>query len=299
MIDFISLFDDYSVDYALEGPNVGNNFIGIHCPWCGDSSYHGGVPRNGNSRFSCWRCGGHSLEATLERVMGVKNIHEVLGKYEDSMNTNMSLPERVLIHPERKVRVPGGALQWYHKKYLERRRYDPDKIVLDYKVLGTEPTEKGGARLYFPITHKNEVVSYQGRAITPNAYYRYMTASPDEEKVFHKSILYNLDSCNSDMVVMVEGVFDAMRLGKEDVCASFGTSFMPEQLLHLKPYSRVFMLYDSEGPAQEKAKKAASMIANITDGDVYNLDLGTGGDPDDLSNDDAVALMKELRRRTF
>ena len=52
MIDYLQLFDDYAVDYALEGKNFGNNFIGIHCPWCNDSSYHGGVPKDGSEKFS-------------------------------------------------------------------------------------------------------------------------------------------------------------------------------------------------------------------------------------------------------
>ena len=51
MIDYISLFEDYSVDYALEGSNIGNNYIGLHCPWCDDTSYHGGVPRGGTRAF--------------------------------------------------------------------------------------------------------------------------------------------------------------------------------------------------------------------------------------------------------
>ena len=119
------------------------------------------------------------------------------------------------------------------------------------------------------------------------------------KKRFHKHVLYNIDNCKSDTVVMVEGIFDVMRLGKYDVCASFGTSFMAEQLLLLKPYKRIFMLYDSEGPAQEKAKKAANMITNITRGEVYNVNLGTGGDPDDLSNEDAEETNEGFERENL
>ena len=51
MLDYITLFEDYGVDYATEGPNVGNNYIGIMCPWCGDTSYHGGVPKKVHINF--------------------------------------------------------------------------------------------------------------------------------------------------------------------------------------------------------------------------------------------------------
>lgn len=295
MLDYISLFEDYGVDYATEGPNVGNNYIGIMCPWCGDTSYHGGVPKNGQHKFSCWRCGGHSLEATLSRLTGIKDIQAVLSKYDDGASL-LQTEQRILVHPERKVLVPGNELEWYHKKYLESRHYDPEYIIREYKVRGTTPPDT--PRVYFPIFYNGEVVSYQGRAINKDAYLRYMTAPPDEEKVFHKSILFNIDNCTNDTVVMVEGVFDALRLGKHDVCASFGTSFMPEQLLLLKPYKRIFMLYDSEIPAQEKAKKAANMIANISGGEVYNVNLGEG-DPDELSDEDARKLMNDLRRKVY
>jgi hypothetical protein len=297
MLDYLTFFEDYGIDYATEGPNVGNNYIGVMCPWCGDTSYHGGVPKNGQHKFTCWRCGGHSLEATLSRMTGLKDIQSILSKYDDGAST-FNTEQRVLVHPERKVVVPGGDLEWYHRKYLEKRRYDPDYLIREYKVKGTTPTSEQGTRVYFPIYYGGEVVSYQGRSIRDDAYLRYLTASPDEEKVFHKSILFNLDNCKSETIVMVEGVFDALRLGKYDVCATFGTGFMPEQLLLLKPYKRIFMLYDSEIPAQEKAKKAANMIANISGGEVYTVNLGEG-DPDELSDDDAKKLMNDLRRKVY
>lgn len=298
MIDYISLLEDYSVDYSLDGANVGNTYIGLHCPWCDDTGYHGGVPRAGYRSFSCWKCGSHSVEAALSRILGIRNIAEILAKYEDD-SIQVQSRDRHLIYPDRKVIVPGGKLEWYHKKYLAGRRYDPDIVERDFSIQGTEPLSSEGPRVYFPIVYNKEVISYQGRSIRKETKYKYLVASPDYEKRFHKSMLYNIDNCTDDTVVMVEGIFDVMRLGKYGVCASFGTSFMPEQLLLLKPFKRIFMLYDSEGPAQEKARKAGAMITNITRGDVYNIDLGTGGDPDDLSNDDAVKLMADLRRRSF
>jgi len=85
MIDYIKLFDDYNVDYATEGKNVGRDFIGLHCPWCGDSSYHGGVPKNGSEVFRCWRCGGHGLKQSLSIIMGIREIDMVLDNYRDSV----------------------------------------------------------------------------------------------------------------------------------------------------------------------------------------------------------------------
>ena len=296
MIDFVRMFDDYSIDYALEGKNVGQSFVGVHCPWCDDSSYHGGVPRDGGERFSCWRCGSHPFKQTLSIILGAKNVDSILDMYrDDSIDEIIKVP---VVSGVSHVTVPGGPLQWYHKKYLEGRRYDPDKLSAVYGVTGTEPYSEYGARVYFPIRFKGETVSFQGRSIREDAYYRYLTAKPEEEKIFHKHLLYNLDLCTDDYIVLVEGVFDALRLGN-GACATFGTSYLTEQLLHLKPYKRVFMLYDSEPVAQAKAKKAGDTISHMIRGGVYILDIGQGHDPDDLSDEDARVLMSDIRRVVY
>lgn len=297
MIDYLQLFDDYAIDYALEGKNVGNNFIGIHCPWCNDSSYHGGVPKDGSEKFSCWRCGTHSVRATLAVILHVKNIDTILQSYDGGSDLHRHL-HRQTTGGVNHVTVPGDTLQWYHEKYLVKRRYDPDYLVAKYKVQGTTPYEtdfKMRSKVIFPISYNQEIVSYQGRSIRDDAVYRYITAPPEEEKIFHKHLLYNLDYCKEDWVVMVEGVFDALRLG-DNACATFGTTFLPQQLLLLKPYKRIYMLYDNEFNAQEKARKAASMLSSIVDGEVYVTDIGQGKDPDDLSDDDARYVMNEFRR---
>jgi len=295
MIDYLQLFQDYSVDFKESGKNVGQGFIGLNCPWCDDSSHHGGVPKDGSSRYTCWRCGTHSLNSTLEKILCVKNIESLLEVYTDG--NVVAAPKKIITHAT-EVTVPGGELQWYHRNYLKTRNYDPDELISKYHIKGTTPTSKFGNRIYFPIFYKNEIVSYQGRSIDKHAYLRYLTAKPEEEKIFHKHILFNLDNANEDFIVLVEGVFDAIRLG-DGACATFGTSFMREQLLLLKNYKRIFMLYDTEFFAQKKSKSAANDVAHITDSDVYTVDLNTIGDPDNLSADDVKYVMNEFRRKIY
>lgn len=297
MINYLELFNDYNVDYALEGKNVGSEFIGVHCPFCGDTSYHGGVPRDGSHAFSCWRCGSHNIYDALNYILGVPNSFNILASYTDDT------PQ---LHTENKkkhttvntVHVPGETIKWYHRKYLEQRRYDPDELIQKYHITGTAPGSTYGKRIYFPIIYKNEIVSYQGRSIDKNPYLKYLTAEPEKEKVFHKHILFNYDNATSDFIVLTEGLFDALRLG-DGACATFGTNFMREQLLLLRPYNRIFLLYDNEFFAQQKAVKAIQNITNICTGSVYQISTDTTGDPDDLSNDDAKYLMNELRRTYY
>ncbi len=293
MIDYISLFEDYGVEYALEGPNVGTQFIGVLCPWCSDVSFHGGFPRNGAERYTCWRCGTHSVKATLTRLTGVRDIEQILKGYDDGMSHVVKSTKEY--REDFTVTVPGGPLAQYHKNYLVGRRYDPEYLEAKYFLRGTHPLSSEGNRIYAPVIFRNEIVSYQGRAIN-GATPKYKAAHPSQEKLSHKHTLYNIDNCKSDFIVLVEGVYDVFRLG-DNSAATFGTAFSEHQIVLAKDYDRVFMLYDSEGDAQQRAKDASQLIATLVK-DVAIVDIGEG-DPDDLSDDDARALMKDLGGKIF
>ena len=43
----------------------------------------------------------------------------------------------------------GAELQWYHKTYLENRRYDSEFVEKEFGVKGTDPLSKDGPRVYF------------------------------------------------------------------------------------------------------------------------------------------------------
>lgn len=296
MIDYIRLLDDYGAPYALEGPNVGTQFIGVNCPWCDDDSFHGGLPRNGMERYTCWRCGGHNVKYTLSRILGIPNIEEILRLYDDGFVSDVVTREVDTYRPDYTVVMPGGPLEWYHRKYLESRRYDPSFLERKYGLTGTHPLSDYGSRVYAPIYHKGELVSFQGRAVMKGVEPKYMAARPSEERMLHKHVLYNQDNCTKDFIVLVEGVYDVFRLG-DNAAATFGTAFSPHQLLHVKQYDRVFMLYDSEGDAQARAKDAAGLMATLVP-DVAIVDIGQG-DPDDLGDDDAAKLMAEIGRKVF
>jgi DNA primase len=135
-------------------------------------------------------------------------------------------------------------------------------------------------------------VSFQGRDITNKQKTRYKACNKEDEAVFHKDILYNLDNCQKETIVVVEGIFDAVRIGN-DCAATFGTEWTIEQFILLRNrFKRIFVIYDNEREAQNKAIKLA-MGLNALGKDVENFKLD-GGDPADLSPDDVLCLRKEL-----
>lgn len=304
--DLTSFCDAQNVMYVVEGKNVSSSgeYLGINCPFCGDTGFHGGW-RYADAGFTCWRCGYHSTKDLLQMLIpGHPHPYTVLNQYGgvDNQAAVTKLMEHS-VKPELKINydlvaldLPGTTMDWYHRQYLAERGYDADKLEVDYHLLGTTPAYKYGSRIVIPIYYQNSVVSWQTRAIDKRSSLRYITAKPEEERIFHKHLLYNIDKCVGDSVIVVEGVFDVFRLGPNNVCASFGTSFLPEQLLHLKNKRRVFMLFDTDDlRAQQKARTAASMLQSLGVQEVYNVDLGAGqGDPGDLDDDQASYLVKQL-----
>ncbi len=101
-----------------------------------------------------------------------------------------------------------------------------------------------------------------------------------------------MDNCNKDTIAVVEGFFDVMRIG-DDCAGTFGTEWTVEQFMILKErFKRIFIIYDNERKAQDKAIKLAMGLNSFgKDVEIFKLDRG---DPADLSPDDALHLRREL-----
>jgi hypothetical protein len=66
-LNLIEYLDDKNISYSTSGKNVSSGWIGISCPFCGDSSNHLGI--NLESKvFSCWKCGekGNFIKLAME-----------------------------------------------------------------------------------------------------------------------------------------------------------------------------------------------------------------------------------------
>jgi DNA primase len=147
-------------------------------------------------------------------------------------------------------------------------------------------------RIIIPIILNHSFVSITSRTILEGEKQRYKTLSNDKSILSAKDTLYNYDNCISDVVIITEGPFDAMRIG--DCCvATLGTGMTSAQRKLLFRFKRIFFLYDPELRAQERAEQQAAMIASVGK-DVHVVDLGGSCDPGDLSEDDVKHLRKEL-----
>ncbi len=192
-----------------------------------------------------------------------------------------------------RLQLPLGThkMEARHREYLRRRGFDPEELEQKYNLLGTGPAGHLPHRIVVPVFHRGRMVSWQARDITGTAELRYISAGKDKEEVHHKDILYNLDNCRGRAVLAVEGITDVWRLG-DDCCATFGTKVRFAQVRLLAEFDRVFFVYDGETVAQAQARRLCRMLSGMGV-QAENILLG-GGDPGEMSPDDALALKREL-----
>lgn len=285
--DAYSFLKDYNLPIYLHSKNVGKNFIGTTCPFCDDQEDHLGFHKTEARNPHCWKCGSHSLRDTIRALTGTNPII-VLDKY--STVSYIQEEQEVRVRAT-SITVPGTKdFKPAHKKYLEKRKFDPDYLInkYDLRVTGTMDTYRN--RIIIPIYYKKQIVSYQGRSYA-NEMPKYLTCSPENEIVFHKDIFFNMDNVKKRTVLVVEGVFDAIRLG-ENTIASFGTTITLSQINLLRNFDKIFFLYDPEEKAQESAKRALTILSSY--GKMCERLMIDGVDPGDMSDEDALHLKKEI-----
>lgn len=291
MIDIKRFLDDYNIEYWTSGKNVAEGFTNIQCPHCNDHSNHGGFTEDG-SRYMCWRCGSHSVYDTLAMLIGVntRKIYDILNAY--SVKVGVEEKEKIEYH-NTTIEVPGSKLLKQHKDYLESRNFDADYLERKYDLKGTLACGNYSYRIIVPVYYNNRIVTFQGRDFTGRQKLRYMMCEPKKEIIPIKNTIYNIDNAKSRSVLIVEGVYDVFRMG-DNCISTFGTSYTRRQLkLISKKFDRIFVLFDGEPQAQEKALMLSKELTLIGK-DVINLKLEKG-DPAELSESEAREIKRDLR----
>ena len=304
----VDVYNRYGVPYRTTDARGG--WVETHCPFCpGSADYHLGhsIP---NSYFRCWRCGWHDAVTTLSVLCHIDR-GTALDIYR-SLRTDPGRPPRTDKEVQVKVnlslyRYPNdvGPMQTNHRRYLEGRGFDPDKIEQEWGVLGTGPTSRLDGidgepaidyryRLLVPVRWNDVEVSFQTRDVTGKALHKYLACPTAREIRHHKYILYGRSECWGDTGVIVEGVTDAWRLGPR-ACAVFGIQYRSEQVLAIaRRFKRVAIVFDSEPQAQAQARKLAAQLRLHLNEAPTIVYLGDGIDPGSMAQDDADHLIKEL-----
>jgi len=156
--------------------------------------------------------------------------------------------------------------------------------------MGYAPSSAERDRLIFPVNFNGVLVGYQSRALT---------AEGPKYKNVHGTgafaqILYNWDRAKSyDTIVIVEGVFDAIRVGTNAV-ATLGTylsAWRVDLINTLHPKKLIFML---DRDALYKAYKSSKKIFRTIN--TLGVVLPKKNDPASLSREAIQELLQNAKK---
>jgi DNA primase len=267
MYDFISLLNDYNIEYKLET----EDYIQINCPFHdnGSRGFKGGLNKE-KGFYHCWVCSGKTTEDVFAELLQVSNhkAKEILNQYlAESVLVNKLNRKKSSIH---NIELPGEQIEnkGMAYLYLSKRGFSPADIIRYYSPLWGGITGDWPFRIIIPIYYNKQLVSFQARSIFSKAkcdemhILRYKNNPVEKSIINPKHILYNLDNCIDKKVVVVEGVFDCWRLGPKNVCATMGTSLSEEQIILLaERFDEITFLFDNEKEAQERAEQYADKLS--------------------------------------
>jgi hypothetical protein len=234
-IDIVGYLESVGVDLKYSGENVGTNDIAMPCPWCDDPSYHLTIHRS-KGYLNCWRCqfdeyimknkrgwrpNFKALIQEIERCSWkeAKEIWEDLGGDAAAESadylvdgqerpTHMELPPE--FYPFDRPGVFSGVRDYAYKYLLSRGfdRYHVEKYNIHFC-----PTGYYKNRLIIPVYSGGKLVNWIGRRFAPDSKGRYLNCKITKAVKRFTEMLYGEDNFTGDVLRLVEGVFDKMRIG--------------------------------------------------------------------------------------
>ena len=298
-MNIIQLYKDFNVPFATEGhKHCREGWVNTTCPFCtGNPGMHLGY-NMADDFYVCWRCGWKATHKALALLIHVseKEAKEIARKYGGKSHVNSAVTVKV---GQKKFRLPPSTapMNDRHKRYLTKRKFDPEVIEKIWDVQGTGPISlmdgiSFSHRLVIPIYWEDRIVSFQTRDITAKHSLRYITCPEQRERIKHKHIFYQaIPTKDSDACICVEGVTDAWRFGYGAI-ATFGIKYTKYQVREIsKRFKKVFVVFDDDPQAIKQSEKLTAELI-LRGVDAYSIKIQ--GDPGDMAQADADALKKEL-----
>ncbi len=300
MIDFTRLCKERNIPFLEHGHHhCHEGWIQVNCPFCGEgkSGWHLGFSKEGGN-MHCWKCGSHSVNDWLRRLFPDNIVKQIWHEYD--IKDLRIVKTKINKYRERNVSPPPGmeSLSNAHKNYLIHRGYDADKLEEKWGLKGTRFfSGEWNWRVIAPIHNQEgkKIVAYTGRSISETVKPKWKTTSKDKIGIDPKRLIYGIEKTDTDTgVLIVEGPGDVWRMGVGCV-ALLGIDWKVEQANILRHYARRFIMFDPEPQAQKRAKGLAAWLS-VFPGETEVI-TGIETDPGAMTQDEADAIMKELKLR--
>ena len=296
-MDIITFLQDCKVPFVTEGKNVSEGWVSIKCLFCDDPSYHLGINIGGSYAY-CWRCGWHPLELIITKLAGTSKVESIEILKQLRIRTEGHAPRKTVNKIQNNYRLPTGVsvMTARHRNYLEKRRFDPDYLEKQWKLIGTGPGSTLDRidfkhRIIIPVIWNNKEVSFTSRDITGKSQLRYITCPKEREIIPVKSILYGKQNLWKKTGICVEGPADVWRFGPQSF-ATLGIEFTAKQVREItRAFRRVFVCYDNDAAAISQANK---LIAELRFREVEAYQINIASDPADMDQTVADYLVKQL-----
>lgn len=298
-MDVEQLFRDFSIPYQTEGhKHCRPGWVNTECPFCtGNPGLHLGYDTNDN-KFVCWRCGGKwapKAIAALTRT-SLPEAFQIISQY--GAVSYYTKKERKKAIRAKIFKFPSNLteLQENHRKYLEKRNFDPDKLIQEWDLMGTGVSAKLDEinykhRIVIPFVWNGKVVSFDSRDITNKSQNKYMACPDSRELIGHKQILYGRQEKWGETGICVEGPSDVWRLGY-NAFATSGIKYTAKQMrIMAKTFKRVVVVFDNEHQAIAQADK---LKADLQFRGVDVIRINIEGDPGALEQSEADYLVKQI-----
>jgi len=252
------------------------NEIRLNCPNCNDTKFHLYCSLKKHVCF-CQRCNKiYSLFTLISNKQINNNFKKCLKTSNKVLVEKVSLPPNAVDASKNK-----GALNYLINRGLTKRDID------EYEI-GFCNEGRYAHRLIFPIKINNRVTGFVARTIIDDKpKYLY----PNSMKKSNQ--LFNIGYDTADFYVLVEGIFDAIRVGKRGI-AILGSYLSQGQLDLLLGYlpksSTIVVMLDSD--AKIKALKVASKLSSY-----FNVKIAflKDGDPGSKTREELNGIIKSAK----
>jgi len=294
--DIRGYLDWIGTPYWEAGPNVAHGWIGIQCLSCDDGHNHLGIALD-RKNYSCWKCKARGNLVDLICELEDCNLREARERIEEFQGDFTEAQERPRLEDEGQDILPKSASKKFptgHLSFIRKRRYDPDVLIPEWDLFSGGMLGRWKGRIIVPVKLDGRIVTWIGMAASASRSPKYLAAPVEQSIIPASETIYGGDYVR-DVAVVVEGVTDTWRIGKGAVATlGMGAAAMDAKLARLAnlPASRYFIIFDAEDDAQMNAERLGREL-KVCGKEVEIIELDAG-DPDDLSDDEANDLRKEL-----
>ncbi len=240
----------------------------ICCPSCEDNKFHGGFNlsknvygcfkcRKGLSAWAFLRAYHHLSTSEIKRILSQDATFTYAQKKEEVVRAPLEYPRNHRdLTPMTNSIIGRDAWEYIKKRFEHLTEYNVSMYRLKW---GTDGNNMYFGRIIIPCYDEGTLVHLQGRSFLPEVTPKYWNEGGATKPLYGPGFYHPIDFGTE--IYLVEGVFDAMAIGKGGVCI-YGSAMTAEQmraLLKLNP-SKITVAFD---PDEAGVRASRDMVATL------------------------------------